>query len=145
MIGNGEMSENVREQVARTLREFGFEPKGHARSYKKSYLKFFDTVPYPRGFRIPDFVKFSGDDAKTSYEHVGQFLAQVSEVGITDVHKVKLFPLSLSSTTFNWFVSLAPNSVDTWACLEQKFHDYFYNDETGLRLSHLTSVKQKYT
>jgi hypothetical protein len=102
-------------------------------------------VPYPRGFRVPDFVKFSGDDAKTSYEHVGQFLAQVSEVGITDVHKVKLFPLSLSSTTFNWFVSLAPNSVDTWACLEQKFHDYFYNDETGLRLSHLTSVKQKYT
>jgi hypothetical protein len=27
-----------------------------------------------------------------------QFLAQVNNVGITDIHKVKLFPLSLSGT-----------------------------------------------
>jgi hypothetical protein len=89
-------------------------------------------------------VKFSGDDSKTTYEHVGQYLAQVSEIGITDAHKVKLFPLSLSSTAFNWFTSLAPNSITTWACLEQKFHDYFYYGDTELRLSHLTMVSQKY-
>jgi len=29
------------------------------------------------------------------------------------------------------------------ADLEQKFHDYFFNGETKLKLSHLTSVKQK--
>jgi hypothetical protein len=52
------MSKNVREQVARTLREFGLELKGRARTYQKPYPKFFDTVPYPRGFRVPDFVKF---------------------------------------------------------------------------------------
>jgi hypothetical protein len=141
---DGEAFENVREQVARTLREFGFEPKGHTRSYKKPYLDFFDTVTYPRGFRIPDFVKFLGDDSKTTYEHVGQYLAQVNDIGITDAHKVKLFPLSLSSTAFNWFTSLAPNSINTWACLEKKFHDYFYCGETELRLSHLTTVRQKY-
>jgi DNA repair ATPase RecN len=28
--------------------------------------------------------------------------------------------------------------------LEQKFHDYFYNSEVELRLSHLTAVRQKY-
>jgi hypothetical protein len=61
--------------VARTLREFSFEPKGHTRSYRKPYPKFFDTVPYPRGFRIPDFVKFSRDDSKSTYGHVGQYLA----------------------------------------------------------------------
>jgi hypothetical protein len=37
---DGESFENVREQVARTLREFGFEPKGHTRSYKKPYPDF---------------------------------------------------------------------------------------------------------
>jgi hypothetical protein len=142
--GEDERSEGVREQVARNLKEFGFEPKGHTRSYRKPYPNFFDTVPYPRGFRIPDFVKFSRDDSKTTYEHVGQYLAQVSEIGITDAHKVKLFPLSLSSTAFNWFTSLAPNSVTTWACLEQKFHDYFYYGDTELKLSHLTMVRQKY-
>jgi hypothetical protein len=40
-------------------------------------------------------------------------LAQVNDIGIIDVHKVKLFPLYLSSTTFNWFTSLAPNFVNT--------------------------------
>jgi DNA repair ATPase RecN len=29
--------------------------------------------------------------------------------------------------------------------LEQKFHDYFYNREVKLRLSVLTSLRQKYT
>ena len=38
---------------------------------------------------------------------------------------------------------MPPNSVRTWADLEQKFHDYFFTGETELKLSHLTSVKQK--
>jgi hypothetical protein len=55
-----------------------------------------------------------------------------------------MFPLSLISTAFTWFTSLAPNFIFTWAQLEQKFHEYFYSDDTELRLSHLTAIKQKY-
>jgi hypothetical protein len=44
-------------------------------------------VPYPRGFCVPDFSKFTREDSKTAYEHIGQFLAQVSDFGINDVHK----------------------------------------------------------
>jgi hypothetical protein len=101
-------------------------------------------VPYPRGFRVPDFFKFTGEDSKTTYEHEGQFLVQVSNFGRTDVNKIRLFPLSLLATTFNWLLSLPANSVDTWGWLEQRFHDYFYNGETKLRLSHLVSIKQKH-
>jgi hypothetical protein len=36
-----------------------------------------------------------GDDAKTTYEYIGQFLAHVNDVGITDVHKIRMFLLSL--------------------------------------------------
>jgi DNA repair ATPase RecN len=43
-----------------------------------------------------------------------------------------------------WFTSLASNSIFTWAQLEQKFHEYFYSVDTELRLSHLTTIKQKY-
>jgi hypothetical protein len=50
----------------------------------------------------------------------------------------------LSDTTFTWFTSLAPNSVFTWAQLEQKFHEYFYFDDTELRLSHRNAIKQKH-
>jgi hypothetical protein len=65
-------------------------------------------------------------------------------VGITDVHKFRMFPLSLTRAAFNWFNSLPLNSIDSWASLEQKFHDYFYNGEVELRLSDITSLRQKY-
>jgi hypothetical protein len=66
-------------------------------------------------------------------------------VGITDVHKIRMFLLSLTEATFNWFTCLPPNSIDSWVSLEQKFHDYFYNRVVELRLSDLMSLRQKYT
>jgi hypothetical protein len=47
----GEVNDGVMDQIARTLREFGFTPKGRARSYQKPYSEYFDTIPYPRVFR----------------------------------------------------------------------------------------------
>jgi hypothetical protein len=138
-------NEGVRDQIARTLHEFGFMPKGRAISYQKPYPQYFDTIPYPRGFRVSDLAKFTGDDTKITYEHIWQFLAQVNGMGITDVHKIRISPLSLTGATFNWFTSLPPNLIDSWVSLEQKFHDYFYNGEVELRLSDLTSLRQKYT
>jgi hypothetical protein len=64
-------SEGVRDQIARTLREFVFMPKGRASSYQKPYPEYFDRIPYPRDFRVLDLAKFMGDDAKTTYEHIG--------------------------------------------------------------------------
>jgi hypothetical protein len=55
-----------------------------------------------------------------------------------------MFLLSLSGIDFTWFTSLAPNSISTWAQIEQKFHEYFYSGDTELRFSHLTTMKQKH-
>jgi hypothetical protein len=44
----GEVNGGVRDQIARTLREFGFTLKGRARSYQKPYLEYFDMIPYPQ-------------------------------------------------------------------------------------------------
>jgi hypothetical protein len=99
---------------------------------------------------VPDFTKFTGDDGRTTYEHIGQFLAQVNDMGITDVHNIRLFPLSLSRTTFNWFTSLAPNSIDNWPTLELGtsgcflIREYFYNGEAELRLSDLSAIRKKH-
>jgi hypothetical protein len=92
---------------------------------------------------VPNFAKFNGD-ARTMQEHIGQFLPQINDVGVTNVHRIRLFRLSLSGSAFNWFMSLAPNSIDSWMALEQRFHDYFYNCEIELRLSNLIAVRQKY-
>ena len=110
--------------------------------YQKSYLDQYDQILYPRNYRVPDFVKFSGEDGKTTLEHIGQFTLQCGEASSNDVLKLRMLPLSLSGTAFTWFTSLAPNSIMSFARLEQKFHEYFYSRDSELRLSHLTTIKQ---
>ena len=101
----------------------------------------YDYVAYPPGFKISEFIKFTGDDSRTTLEHIGQFVIQCGEASTNDIYKLKLFPLSLSGAAFTWFILLPPISVFTFADLEQKFHDYFFTGEIELKLSHLTSVK----
>jgi len=91
-----------------------------------------------------EFVKFSGDDNRTTLEHVEQFLLQCGEASYSDALKLRMFPLPLFGTAFTWFSSLAPNSIFSWAQLEQRFHEYFYTGDNELRLSHLTAIKQKF-
>jgi hypothetical protein len=124
-LASGEVSDNARNQITHMLKELGFSPKGCVRAYQKPYPDYFNSISYPQGFRVPNFAKFTGEDSRSTYEHVGQYLAQISVLGANDVYRVQLFPLSLSGTTFNWFTSLAPNSINTWVGLEEKFHEYF--------------------
>jgi hypothetical protein len=67
---SGEMSDSMTEQVSGTLRELGFATTGCTKSYRKPYPEYFSLMPYPWGFRVPDFVKFTGEDSCTTYEHV---------------------------------------------------------------------------
>jgi hypothetical protein len=131
--------------LATILREsFDIEPKGRGRFYQKLYPDYYDQLLYPRGYRVLEFAKFSEMDDKITLEHVDQFILQCGEARSNNTLKLRMFPLSLSSTAFTWFTSFAPNSIFTWAQLEQKFHEYFYSDDTELRLSHLTVIKQKH-
>jgi hypothetical protein len=91
---------------------------------------------------MPDFVKFSGDDNHTIWEHISQYIAQLGEAGNFNSLKVRLFSLSLTGTAFAWFSSLAPNSIDSWDLLDQKFHDHFFSGSYQLKLTDLTSVRQ---
>jgi hypothetical protein len=92
---------NLTNQLATILREsFSIEPKGRGRVYQKLYPDYYDQLPYPRGYRVPEFTKFSGEDNKTTLEHVGQFILQCGEASANDAIKLRIFPLSLSGTTF---------------------------------------------
>ena len=124
--------------LAKMIKEsLGLEIKGKTLSYQKPYPMYFDTVTYPTGFRLPEFVKFSGDDSKSTFEHVSKYLAQLEEASSINELKVHLFSLSLIGTAFSSFSSLAPNSITSWEQLEQKFHDHFFSKSYELKLSHL--------
>jgi hypothetical protein len=66
----------IREDFKKSMSEtFGVELSSKSRVYQKSYLSYFDSVPYPMGWHILDFVKFNGENNKTTWEHVSQYLA----------------------------------------------------------------------
>jgi hypothetical protein len=103
---------NLTNQLATILHEsFGIEPIGRGHICQKLYPDYYDQLPYPRGYRVSEFAKFSGEDGKTILEHVGQFILQCGEASANDTLKLRMFPLSLSGTAFTWFTSLAPNSI----------------------------------
>nr|AAL78094.1 Hypothetical protein [Oryza sativa]AAP52483.1 retrotransposon protein, putative, Ty3-gypsy subclass [Oryza sativa Japonica Group] len=94
-------------------------------TYQRPYPEHVDSVPYPQGFEVPNFTKFTGEDARTTMEHIGQFIDQCGKAGSNDLLKLKLFPLSLSNFASTWYSLLAPNSISTWSQMEHEFHDYF--------------------
>ena len=79
-----------------------------SRLYQKPYPPEFDFVSYPAGWRDPEFVKFNGEDSRTTWEHVSQYVLQLGEAGLNDALRVRLFSLSLTGTAFSWFSPLAP-------------------------------------
>jgi hypothetical protein len=87
--------------IGRVLREsFGIEPKGRGLVYQNSYPDYYNQLSYPRGYRVPEFSKFSGEGGKTILEHVGQFILQCGEASANDTLKLRMLPLSLSGTVF---------------------------------------------
>jgi hypothetical protein len=90
---------NLTNQLATILREsFNIEPKHRGCVYQKSYPNYYDQLPYPRGYRFPEFAKFSGEDGKTTLEHVDQFILQCGVASANDALKLRIFSLSLSRT-----------------------------------------------
>jgi hypothetical protein len=86
---------NLTNQLVTILREsFGIEPKGQGCVYQKLYPNYYDQLPYPRGYKVIEFSKFSGDDGKTTLEHAGQFILQCGEASANDALKLRMFFLS---------------------------------------------------
>jgi hypothetical protein len=131
-----------KEDIANMMKNKLSVDMGNSRLYQKPYRGDFDYVALPPGWRMPDFVKFSGDGNCTTWEHINQYTAQLVEAGTFNSLKVRLFSLSLTCTAFAWFSSLAPNSIDSWDQLEQKFHDHFFSGSYQLKLTDLTPVRQ---
>jgi hypothetical protein len=92
----------VREDFKKqTWETFGVEFYNKSRVYQNPYPSHFDSVPYPTSWRTSDFVKVNGEDNRTTWEHISQYLAQLGEVGSVDALMVCIFSLSLTDTAFS--------------------------------------------
>jgi hypothetical protein len=62
----------VREEITEAFRDkLTISMALWGQSYWKPYDNRFDYHPYPLGTRIPEFAKFSGDQGKSTHEHIG--------------------------------------------------------------------------
>jgi hypothetical protein len=72
---------------------------------------------------IQSFPSFLGLSTKNPYDFLGEFLAIYSTIKLTrfteDALRMHLFPFSLKERAKHWFHSLAPNSITSWAQLQQ--------------------------
>jgi hypothetical protein len=92
-----------KEQIANMMKNKLGVDMGNTRLYQKPYRADFYYVAFLPGWRMPDFVKFSGDDNRTTWEHISQHTAQLGKAGTYNSLKVRLFSLSLTGTAFAWF------------------------------------------
>jgi len=51
--------------------------RGKTHTYQKPYPNYFDSVQFSSSFRLPEIIKFSGEDNKSTFEHICQYLAQL--------------------------------------------------------------------
>jgi hypothetical protein len=58
---------NLTNQLSTILHEFfSIEPKGRGHIYQIPYPDYYDQLPYPIGYRVPEFSKFSEEGGKTT-------------------------------------------------------------------------------
>ena len=90
-----------KDELAKSLESsLGVQLKSSRNTYQKSYPSTYDFMKAPDGWRVSDFQKFSGDDSKSTMEHISMFLAQLGEASAYDFIKVHNFSLSLTGTAF---------------------------------------------
>lgn len=132
-----------RDQIIAVLREQlgpDFRPIGRP-MYTKPHPDEIDQQGFPKGFRVPEFHVFSGENPREStVEHVARFHVQCGEAATRDEWKLRLFPNSLTATTFTWYINLPPNSILTWRQMEETFHQQFYRVEPEVTMADLSGL-----
>jgi hypothetical protein len=64
----------LREEIAGAFRDkLRVSMVPGVQSNRRPYDSRFDHHPYPKGTRIPEFAKFSGDQGKSTRKHIGRF------------------------------------------------------------------------
>lgn len=140
--GNGH--QEWADMIAEVMREqFGLKPKNSGIMYRQPYLESFDRVPQPNRYKITEFSKFLGQDNISTIENINRFLAQCGKASAMEALRVRFFPLLLSESAFTWFFLLPPNSIRGWVDLEKQFHKYFFAGVQEMKLSNLTSIRQR--
>ncbi|KAI5318506.1 PREDICTED: retrotransposon [Prunus dulcis] len=110
--------------------------------YQKPYPAHINDIPFPRGFKVPNFNLFNGEDLYPSaLEHIRCFLAHCVAIETQPLMKLRLVGSSLSGQAFTWYLNLPQNSIQDWNEMETVFIDQYYRSEPEITINDLTCLK----
>ena len=111
--------------------------------YRKPYPERIDREEWPRGFKVPDFTMFLGEDEKIALEHISRFTVKGGEYSNNRNGKLRMIPNSLTGQAFTWYAALPANSISSWEDMEEKFQPHFARSNIGVSMANLARLKQK--
>ena len=136
--------QNLRNTIFEVLDQaFPGQRRTPRRPYRKPYPERIDREEWTRGFKVPDFTMFSGEDEKTALERISRFTVQCGEYCNNGNRKLRMFPNSLTGQAFTWCVALPANSIESWEEMEEKFQSHFARSNIGVSMANLAQLKQK--
>lgn len=75
----------------------GVEIRRNRTMYRKPYPEWFDLAyPFPRNYKIPEFTLFSGEENRSTVEHVARFTVLCAEALGNYFWRLRLFGNSLT-------------------------------------------------
>ncbi|XP_015970234.1 uncharacterized protein LOC107493691 [Arachis duranensis] len=97
----------------------------------------------PRRVKNPKIItKFTGEVGESTTEHIARYLVEIENLANDKNLKMNFFPSSITKNAFTWFSNLRPNSMTSWAQLENAFHAQFYRRELNLAVTDLVALKR---
>jgi hypothetical protein len=67
------LTEYEASMIKKIKENLGVDIRGDTMVYQKPYPSHFDWAPSPANFRLSDFIRFSGEDSRSTREHVSQY------------------------------------------------------------------------
>ncbi|KAI5353101.1 hypothetical protein L3X38_005993 [Prunus dulcis] len=132
--------QQLQDMIANTIRAQYGRHSQDTFIYSKSYTKRLDNLRMPMSYQPPKFMQFDGKG--NPKQHVAHFIEMCNSAGTNDDYLVKQFVRSLRGTTFNWYIDLEPESIDSWEQMEREFLNCFYSTCRSVSMLELTSTKQ---
>ena len=111
-MGYHQKMDEVREEIDNLFQDkLGVSVSNLGQPYQRQYSPRWDTVTYPQGLVCHISPNSSGEGSRGTCEHVDQFLTLLGELGDIEAFHVRLFSLSVTSTTFALYASMPPNLI----------------------------------
>ncbi|RYR41935.1 hypothetical protein Ahy_A08g038373 [Arachis hypogaea] len=97
-----------------------------------------------RGMKNPKIVKkFAGEIGESTTEHISRYMVKLEILANGENLKMKFIPSSLTKNAFTCFSNLRPNSIVTWAQLENTFHSQFFRGKLNVTVTDLVALKRE--